>query len=581
MTSLTHKLSDIVGQVFESIGLPRKLGDVRISDRPDLAQFQCNGAMAAAKIAKTNPREIASKIVEKLSQNPLFEKIDIAGPGFINLNITDTAIQDHLQNSKNFGVELTDDDSNIILDYGGPNIAKSMHVGHLRAAIIGDALRRIMNFVGYKTLSDVHLGDWGTHMGMLIGDYMRNDEQDIVTNTDTSNANQVQNLMEDMAVRYPTASGAAKSDDALMQQARDITLKLQHKEEPYYTIWQKIREVSVEGMKQTYGRLGVHFDLWKGEADVHDYIAPMVESLKKDGYAMEDDGAIIVPLEQNDDNKKIPPMILYKRDGAVMYGTTDCATIVERVKLYDPSRIVYLVDQRQSLHFEQVFRTVKKSGIVGDDIELTHAGFGTMNGQDGKPFKTREGGVLRLSDLIQTATNKAIDRLADANLAANMDEEEYKDVAKKVAIAALKFADLQNPRQTDYVFDIDKFISFEGKTGPYLLYQTVRIKSLLSKAKDFDTNTALHLQEQDRALALILTEFPDAISLTLRHYSPHHLCDYIYRVAQAYSSFYSQCHILSEEDEVIRQSRLHLSKMTVDILEKGLGILGIETPTRM
>ncbi len=442
MTSLTQKLSDIVGGIFESHNLPFELGEVRISDRPDLAQFQCNGAMAAAKIAKTNPLEIAAQIVEKLSKNPLFEKIDIAGPGFINLNITDIALQDHLEKLENFGIDVIEDDSTIILDYGGPNIAKSMHVGHLRAAIIGDSLRRIMNFVGYNTLGDVHLGDWGTHMGMLIGDYIRKGEQEIVTDTDTSNADQVQNLMDDMSVRYPAASGAAKSDDALMQEARNITLKLQNKEEEYFTIWQKIRAVSVEGMKETYGQLGVHFDLWKGEADVHDYIAPMVKNLKEKGYAIEDDGAIIVPLAQNDDNKKIPPMILYKRDGAVMYGTTDCATIVERVKLYNPSKIIYVVDQRQSLHFEQVFRTVRKSGIVSDDLELTHAGFGTMNGQDGKPFKTREGGVLRLSDLIQMATDKAATRLADANLAANMPEDEYKDVAHKVAIAALKFADL-------------------------------------------------------------------------------------------------------------------------------------------
>ena len=581
MTSLTNKLSDIVGQAFDAIELPHTLGDVRVSDRPDLAQFQCNGAMAAAKIAKSNPREIATKIVEILSENPVFDKIDIAGPGFINLNLTKTAIEDHLQSSDNFGVERTDDDSKIILDYGGPNIAKSMHVGHLRAAIIGDALRRILSFKGYNTLGDVHMGDWGTHLGMLIGDYLRENAQDIVLNTDTSKPDQVQMLMDDMGVRYPKASGAAKSDDALMQEARDITLKLQNKEEPYYAIWQKIREVSVEGMKKTYGRLGVHFDLWKGEADVHDYIAPMVDDLKSAGYAIEDDGAIVVPLEKNDDNKKVPPMILYKRDGAVMYGTTDCATIVERVKLYDPSRIIYIVDQRQSLHFEQVFRTVKKSNIVHDNVELTHAGFGTMNGKDGKPFKTREGGILKLSDLIQMATDKAIERLSEANLASDMDAAEYKDVANKVALAALKFADLQNPRQTDYVFDLDKFMSFEGKTGPYLLYQSVRIKSLLAKANDFDTQSVLKLEEEDKPLALILTEFPDAISLTLKHYAPHHLCDYIYRVAQAYSSFYAQCHILSEEDEAIKNSRLALSKMTVDILEKGLDILGIQTPKRM
>jgi len=367
-----------------------------------------------------------------------------------------------------------------------------------------------------------------------------------------------------------------------MQEARDITLKLQNKEERYYGIWQKIREISVEGMKRTYGKLGVHFDLWKGEADVHDYIAPMVDDLKQKGHAIEDDGAIVVPIAANDDNKKIPPMILYKRDGAVMYGTTDCATIVERMKLYDPTRIVYIVDQRQSLHFEQVFRTVRKADIVPEPVELTHAGFGTMNGKDGKPFKTREGGVMRLEDLIEMAREKAVNRLQEADLAKDSEEQEFDDIAHKVAIAAIKFADLQNPRQADYIFDLDRLTSFEGKTGPYLLYQSVRIKSLLRKASDQGFKAGdLKIDDGDRNLALLLNEFPDAIDLTLRHYAPHHLCDYLFRLAQAYSSFYAACHILSEEDESVRASRIKISSMTVEVLEKGLSILGIETPDRM
>ncbi|MEM6811558.1 MAG: arginine--tRNA ligase [Pseudomonadota bacterium] len=582
MTSLTDILSDIVGVAFEAQDLPKELGEVRVSDRPDLAQFQCNGAMAAAKIAKTNPREIAQKITNYLSENEIFAKVEIAGPGFINLDLTDEYLSKFILEQNHFGVANLGSQETVVLDYGGPNIAKAMHVGHLRAAIIGDALRRIMNFAGYKTLGDVHMGDWGTHLGMLIGDYMRENKQSIVLDADIQNESDVQNLMNDMATRYPKASGAAKEDEALMQEARDITMKLQNKEEPYYQIWQKIREVSVAGMKKTYGQLGVHFDLWKGEADVHDYIAPMVEKLKEKGFAIEDDGAIIVPLAANDDNKKIPPMILYKRDGAVMYGTTDCATIVERMKLYNPDRIIYIVDQRQALHFEQLFRTVRKSSIVSDQTELTHAGFGTMNGKDGKPFKTREGGVMRLEDLIQMGIEKANKRLEDANLSDDLSQEEHDDIAHKVAIAAIKFADLQNPRQADYIFDLDKLTSFEGKTGPYLLYQAVRIQSLLRKADTSDLDRQdLSIQESDRSLALLLSEFPDAISLTIRHYAPHHLCDYLYRLAQAYSSFYAQCHILSEDNESLRQSRLSLSKRTFETLQKGLEILGIEIPERM
>lgn len=583
MTSIAQKLSSIVGEAFVSQGLSRDLGAVRVSDRPDLAQFQCNGAMAAAKQAKKNPREVAQAILSVLESNENLSKLDIAGPGFINLNVTDEFIQNHLQDLENFGIEPVSEEKNIILDYGGPNIAKAMHVGHLRAAIIGDAVRRMMQFAGYKTLGDVHMGDWGTHMGMLIGDYIREEEQDIVLNTDIHDADAVQKLMDDFSVRYPKASGAAKEDDALMQEARDITFKLQSKEEPYYSIWQKIREISVEGMKKTYAKLGVHFDLWKGEADVHDYIAPMVEEMKAKGHAVEDDGAVIVPVESNQDNKKIPPMILYKRDGGVMYGTTDCATIVERMKLYDPARMIYIVDQRQALHFEQVFRAVRKAGIVSEEVELTHAGFGTMNGTDGKPFKTREGGVMRLEDLISMATEKAAARLAEANLSDDIDEQERKDIINKVAIAAIKFADLQNQRQADYIFDLDRFTSFEGKTGPYVLYQAVRIKSMLTKAKaqGFDIEGDLIIDDKDRDLALLLAEFPDVLEASIRGYMPHVLCEYVYKLAQAFSSFYGNCHILSEENESLRTSRLYLCSKVAKQLETILNLLGIDVPERM
>jgi arginyl-tRNA synthetase len=539
--------------------------------------------MAAAREAKKNPREIAQAIAGQLEQDERLKSIEIAGPGFINLNVTDAFLSGFIKERKNLGVEAVSEDNPVILDYGGPNIAKAMHVGHLRAAIIGDSLRRIMDFAGYKTLGDVHMGDWGTHLGMLIADYLRAGEESLVLETDTTDAQAVSALMDDMAARYPKASGACKEDPALMKEAQETTVKLQNKEEPYYSIWEKIRAVSVEGMKKTYARLGVEFDLWKGEADVHDYIAPMVERLREQGYAIEDDGAVIVSVAEEGDSKKIPPLILYKRDGAVMYGTTDCGTIVERMKLYNPASIVYIVDQRQSLHFEQVFRTVRKANIVPPALELTHAGFGTMNGKDGKPFKTREGGVMRLEDLLEMATLKAQERLSEANLATDMGEKEYTDVAHKVAISAIKFADLQNPRQADYIFDIDRLTAFEGKTGPYLLYQSVRIKSLLRKAeeKGIAHGKDIIIDDNNRQLALLLTEFPDAIASSIKHYAPHHLCDFLYNLAQVFSSFYGRCPILIEENEATRASHLALSTLTLETLEQGLGLLGIGVPERM
>ncbi len=584
MSSLAQKLSGIVGDAFEAQGLDRAFGRVTVSDRGDLAQFQCNGAMPASKQAGKNPREIASAIVAKLLEKPVFAKADIAGPGFINLIVTDEFLSDHLKESAaepKQGVSDIGRGDTVVLDYGGPNIAKAMHVGHLRAAIIGESVWRIMDFCGYKALGDIHLGDWGTHMGMLIGDYIATKEEHLVTNCDLANDAQVEALINDMAERYPRAATAAKENPELMERARVITVQLQNKEEPYYSIWSKIRAVSMRSMEANYKALGVHFDLWKGEADVHDYIAPMVEELKKKGHAVESDGAVVVPVAKNDDKKEVPPLILYKRDGAVMYGTTDMATIVERVKLYDPTKIIYVVDQRQGLHFEQVFRAARLGGLVRDDVELTHAGFGTMNGSDGKPFKTRAGGVMRLDDLIAMALDKAKARMAEAKVGADMPAEEQADIAHKVAIAAIKFADLQNARQADYVFDLDRLTSFEGKTGPYLLYQAVRIKSLLRKAGSEGSPDALSLQDADRPLALVLTGLPDAVEGALNNYAPHHLCDYAFKLAQAFSSFYGNCHILSEEDEGLRNSRLALCALTYKQLELVLNLLGIDIPERM
>lgn len=614
MTSLTHHLSNIVGNAFENAGLERALGRVTVSDRPDLAQFQCNGALAAAKAAKKNPREVAQTIVDALQSLPplpprrrggsvdesppasggegasaprgggLFSKIEIAGPGFINLTLTDEALTDFLSMHHNDAPDIGKN-APVVVDYGGPNVAKAMHVGHLRAAIIGDSVRRTLKYAGYITYGDVHLGDWGTNIGMLIGHYVDHGEADLVMKADLNNPDDVARLVDDMAERYPRSAAEAKENPDKMDRARAAAVQLQNKEEPYYSIWEKVRAISIADIQKNYDALGVTFDLWKGEADVHDLIAPMVEALKEKGHAVESDGAWVVPVTSNEDKKEYPPLILYKRDGAVMYGTTDLATIVERIQLYQPAKIVYVVDQRQSLHFEQVFRAARLGGIAPASTELTHAGFGTMNGTDGKPFKTRAGGVMRLEELIAMAREKAVARMDEAHIGDDMDEAERADVAHKVAIAAIKFADLQNARQADYVFDLDRLTRFEGKTGPYLLYQAVRIKSLLSKAENQNLGISesqnLIIQDADRDLVLTLTQMQDAVELALSHYAPHFLCDYAYRLAQAFSSFYGNCHILSEEDAALRASRLRVCAMTYQALDAVLELLGITIPDRM
>lgn len=572
MTSITEKLSEVLGAAFAAQDLPVDLGVVRVSDRPDLAQFQCNGAMAAAKLAKAAPRQVAEKIVEIISQNEIFSKIEIAGPGFINLNITDAYLTAHLSvmaGDPRLGIAQSGGGANVVLDYGGPNIAKPMHVGHLRSSIIGDCLRRLYGFAGYNALGDVHMGDWGTQMGQIISELEIRGE----LGRELS--------MQDLEEIYPAASKACKEDDARADLARSATVKLQNGDENYRAVWKQFIDVSIDGMKANFDALGVHFDLWKGESSVHDLIAPMVDRLKEMGLAHEDDGAVVIDVAQDDDTKEIPPLILYKRDGAVMYGTTDLATIVERVAEFDPALILYIVDQRQSLHFEQVFRAARKGDIAGDETSLVFAGFGTMNGTDGKPFKTRAGGVMKLEDLISMAREKALARLDEANLAADMDTAERNDIANKVGIAALKFADLQNNRIADYVFDLDRMTSFEGKTGPYLLYQVVRIHSLLSKAGDLPDRPVFNLEDEDRKLALMLAELPDHFEGAIKNNAPHILCDYAFKLAQAFSSFYGNCHILSESNDALRRSRISLCMMSRDALILILSLLGIDTPKRM
>jgi len=573
MTSLAGKLTALLEPAFEALDLSKDLARVQVSGQGQAAQFQCNGAFQAAKAAKKNPREVAQNVIDQMKDaDAVFSNIEIGGPGFINLTVTDAFLAVHLAQSagdERLGVSESGAGQSMVLDYGGPNVAKAMHVGHLRSSIIGDCLRRTALFAGYEAIGDVHMGDWGTPMGMILSelDLMKYDGE--IT-------------MDLLADIYPKASAACKEDEARMALAREATRKLQDGDADYTKRWQRFIDVSIAGMKANFDALGVHFDAWKGESDAHPFIETMIADLKACGLAVESEGALVVDVAQENDKKEMPPLILLKSDGAVLYGTTDLATIVQRMKEHRPKKIVYVVDQRQSLHFEQVFRAARKSGIAPEDtVELTHAGFGTMNGPDGKPFKTRAGGVMKLEHLIAMGLEKAQARLDEAELAKDMDADERGDVARKVALAALKFADLQNQRQSDYVFDIDRMTSFEGKTGPYMLYQAVRVQSLLRKAAWQKGEAPFVLQEEERDLALLLSEFPDHFDLALKSYTPHVLCDYAYRLAQEFSSFYGRCHILSEENEALRDSRLALCALTHRQLCLILDLLGITVPKRM
>lgn len=588
MTSLSVALTRMFEEAFARLSYPIEHAVVTTSGQAETAQYQCNGALKLTKIVQKNPREIAQSIIDDLSaRDDVMTKIaalSIGGPGFINIVLRDSYINQFLCESAShadFALGGEAAGECVVLDYGGPNIAKAMHVGHLRSSIIGDTLRRMYRAAGARVLADVHMGDWGTPMGMLIADYL--EEGFDLTRFDITNPKDISHLMADMADRYPKAANKFKENEEFKSSSMNCTVRLQVGEEPHYTMWKIMRDVSINAIRENFARLDVHFDLWKGEADAHPFIAPMVEKLRAQGLAVESDGALVVPVAREDDKKEMPPLILYKRDGAVLYGTTDLATIVQRVSDYNPNHVIYIVDQRQSLHFEQVFRAAYLSGIAPQGCDLIHAGFGTMNGSDGKPFKTRAGGVMKLEDLIAMAIEKAVARLDEAELARDMDEAERADVAYKVAIAAIKFADLQNNRIADYVFDIDRMTSFEGKTGPYLLYQAVRIQSLLRKA-EFDAaqevNT-LDIRDEDRALALLLAELPAHFGNALRLNAPHVLCDYVYKLAQEFSSFYGNCHILSESDAALRASRLALCALTLRQLTLVLGLLGIQIPVRM
>jgi len=600
MTDLRTDLGEAVGTAFAAEGVDPALARVTPSDRPDLADFQSNGALAAAKALKANPRDLAGKVAERLKGDPRLASVEVAGPGFINLKLADAALSaraaEIAADADHAGAAVVAQPRKVVIDFAGPNVAKPMHVGHLRSSIIGESLKRIFRFRGDTVWGDAHFGDWGFQMGLLIvavGDEGKADG--FMAEGDGPFPAESPVSLEDLERLYPAAAAMAKEDAGFRDRARKATAELQGGRPGYRALWKHMHDVSMTGLQREFGALGVTFDLWNGESDADPLMPEMIAHLENTGLLVEDDGARVVHVARPGEtrNRKLadgsvieapspPPLLVISSEGSAMYGTTDLATILDRRKAIDPDLILYVVDERQAEHFEQVFRAAYLAGYATEG-SLDHLGFGTMNGPDGKPFKTRAGGVLKLHDLITMAVEKARERLHEAKLGEDLTEAEFEAIAHKVAVAALKFADLSNSRTTSYIFDLDRFMSFEGKTGPYLLYQAVRIKSLLRKAADQGAapGAIIIAEPAERDLALTLDAFSQAAAEAYDKRMPHIIAEHAYRLAQAFSKFYAACPVLVAPDEATKGSRLTLSKAALDQLETALGLLGIDTPERM
>jgi len=600
MTDLRTVLGEAVGAAFAAEGVAPELARVTPSDRPDLADFQSNGALAAARALKANPRDLAGRVAERLKGDARLASVEIAGPGFINLKVADSALAARAAevagDREHAGASLVATPRKVVIDYAGPNVAKPMHVGHLRSSIIGESLKRLFRFRGDTVWGDAHFGDWGFQMGLLIVAVADEGKADgFMAEGDGPFPAASPVTLEDLESLYPAAAARAKEDPDFRDRARKATAELQAGRPGYRALWRHMHDVSMSGLQREFAALGVTFDLWNGESDADPLMPEMIAHLEKTGLLVEDDGARVVHVAKPGETRKRkladgsvieapspPPLLVISSEGSAMYGTTDLATILDRRKSIDPDLILYVVDERQAEHFEQVFRAAVLAGYAAEG-SLEHLGFGTMNGPDGKPFKTRAGGVLKLHDLISMATDKARERLREAKLGADLPEAEFDGIARKVAVAALKFADLSNSRTTSYVFDLDRFMSFEGKTGPYLLYQAVRIKSLLRKAADqgAEAGPIVIGEPAERDLALTLDAFSQAVTEAYDKRMPHLISEHAYRLAQSFSKFYAACPVLVAPDEAIRASRLTLSKAVLDQLETALDLLGIDTPERM
>jgi arginyl-tRNA synthetase len=589
MESLKQRLTHIVSDAFAATGLERAYGEVVVSNRPDLGQFQCNGALAAAQPQKANPRQIAQQVVDVLAASPVFREVSIAGPGFINLVLADAFLAGHVQKmaaEPRLGCEPTATAQTVIVDYGGANIAKPLHVGHLRAAIIGECLKRLARFLGHEVLGDIHLGDWGLQMGMVISELERRRPELPYFDGDYQGAYPAESpvTIADLDEIYPAVSSQAKVEPAVMEAAKRATVLLQEGHRGYRALWQQIHDVSVADLKADYDRLNITFDLWLGESDTQERIPAMIKRLRSEGLAYQSQGALIVDVAEPDDKKEVPPLMLVKSDGAVLYDTTDLATIEQRVEDYRPDLILYVVDKRQGDHFLQVFRAAHKTGIAPAALKLEHIPFGTMNGQDGRPFKTRAGGVMKLKELIQMITEKAQERMQAAEIGSEYEGAEQAEIARLVGIATLKFADLMNQPARDYVFDLDRFAAFEGRTGPYLLYTAVRVKSILRKAAERGLTAGAIIppaSDAERDVLLKIAELPDMLALAFEKRTPNYLCDYAYTLSALVTRFYHEHHILREEDAARQASWLGLASLSLTTLALVLNLLGIDFPERM
>ena len=595
MKKILDLITDEVTKAFTECGYDAKYAKVTLSNRPDLCEYQCNGAMAAAKEYKKAPFMIADEVVEKLAANSIFAMAESVKPGFLNLKIDEAYLADYVakkqEDEGRFGCEKTEAPKTIMIDYGGPNVAKPLHVGHLRSAIIGESVKRIGKFMGHNVIGDVHLGDWGLQMGLIITELkLRRPElvyfDDAYTGEYPEEAPFTISELEEI---YPTASKKSKEDEAYKEAAMQATFELQHGKRGYQALLKHILNVSVTDLKRNYANLNVSFELWKGESDAQPYIPDMVQKMKDDGFAYISDGALVVDVKEETDTKEIPPCMILKSDGASLYNTTDLATMVWRMKDYNPDELIYVVDKRQELYFTQVFRCARKTGIVKPETELKFLGFGTMNGKDGRPFKTRDGGVMRLEHLISGINEEMLAKIQEnqktkENL--GISTEEAENTAKMVALAAIKYGDLSNQASKDYIFDIDRFTSFEGNTGPYILYTIVRIKSILNKyhglGKD-DSGAVIGAahSKSEKDLMLELSKFNAVMESAFEETAPNKICSYIYDLANAFNSFYHGTKIMSEENETVQKSYIRLLELTKSVLETCIDVLGFSAPERM
>ena len=584
MLKLIDLISREVSGAFSAAGYDEAYGKVTVSNRPDLCEYQCNGALPAAKVYHKPPMAIAEDVAAQLAGNANFERVEACRPGFINLRLSPASLADYLEKmrtSERFGVEPDPAACRMIIDYGGPNVAKPLHVGHLRSAIIGESLKRIFRFFGNDVVGDIHMGDWGLQMGLIIAELR--ERQPELPYFDEAFAGEYPAeapfTIADLEEIYPAASAKSKADEAFAAKAHDMTRRLQEGDRGCRALWEHIMRLSVADLKKNYSRLDVDFELWLGESDAQPYIEPMLGIMQDKGLAQRSDGALVVDVSEPEDTKQIPPCILLKSDGATLYATTDLATLLQRMGDYQPGRIYYVTDKRQNLHFEQVFRAARKAGIVPPEVRLDHLGFGTMNGPDGKPFKTREGGVMRLERLIAEITEFVEKKIEDNQV---VGDAERPETARKIAMAALKYGDLSNQPTKDYVFDLDRFAAFEGNTGPYILYTIVRIKSILSRAESADALCVrAALSPEEKAMQLVISRLADNLELACRDSAPNLICAYIYELAGAVNKFYHETRILTEPDPEKKAGFLAGIALAKSVLETCIDLLGFEAPDKM